>query len=83
MKEQSNYTDEERDLILCITRTRDCKAGDCKTCGWRMRFEYETIDGKWWLFGDGKPIRPLTDEEAVDVIWGIEKHSEPITTRGD
>lgn len=32
--------------------------------------EYETIDGKWWLFVDGKPIRMLTDQEAVKVIWG-------------
>ncbi len=32
--------------------------------------EYETIDGKWWLFATGKPVRPLSDKEAVDVIWG-------------
>ncbi|KKN60105.1 hypothetical protein LCGC14_0535740 [marine sediment metagenome] len=33
-------------------------------------YTYETIDGKWWLFINGEPIRLLTDEEAVNVIWG-------------
>ena len=31
---------------------------------------YETIDGKWHEFSEGKPPRPLTDAEAVKVIWG-------------
>lgn len=71
VKGQSNYTDEEGDLILCITRTKDCRVGDCKTCGYKQKFQYETIDGKWWLFGEnGKPIRPLRDDEAAEVIWG-------------
>lgn len=33
--------------------------------------EYETIDGKWWLFINGIASRPLTDDEAVSVIWDI------------
>ncbi len=33
--------------------------------------DYETIDGKWWLFIDGKAIRELTDAEAAWVIWGL------------
>ena len=33
--------------------------------------KYETVDGKWWLFEGDKPIRPLTDKEAIDVIWGM------------
>ncbi len=32
--------------------------------------EFETIDGKWWLFIDREAIRPLTDNEAASVIWG-------------
>lgn len=39
---------------------------------------YETIDGKWWLFIEGKAIRPLTDQEAADVIWGTEETAEDI-----
>jgi len=35
-----------------------------------MPGEFETIDGKWWLFENGKPIRPLTDDETRKVIWG-------------
>ncbi len=75
VEKQSDYSDAEKELIICITRTRDCKVGDCKvgdckTCGWKPKHEYETIDGKWWLFEDGKPIRPLTDDEARKVIWG-------------
>lgn len=34
---------------------------------------YETIDGKWWLFKNGKAVRPLTDNEAANVIWGNPK----------
>ena len=26
--------DEARDLILCITRSKDCHIGDCAKCGW-------------------------------------------------
>lgn len=40
--------------------------------------DYDTIDGRWWLFKNGKAIRPLTDEEEIGVVWSIEKHSEPI-----
>ncbi len=32
--------------------------------------EFNTIDGKWWLFDGEKKIRPLTDMEAAQVIWG-------------
>ena len=35
--------------------------------------QFETIDGKWWLFNDGKKVRPLTDNEAAQVIWGLGK----------
>ena len=41
--------------------------------------DYDTIDGKWWSFEDGKAVCPLTDEEAAEIIWGIEKHSEPVS----
>jgi len=34
---------------------------------------YETIDGKWWLFKSDKKVRPLTDQEAVQVIWAKEQ----------
>ena len=30
---------------------------------------YDTIGGKWWLFEDRDPVRPLTDIEAATVIW--------------
>lgn len=51
-------------------------------CRWWQQFWerwercFETMDGKWWLFEGGKSIRPLTDEEAVGVIWGQEERSE-------
>lgn len=43
---------------------------------WHVYYEpnnefYETIDGKWWLFRDGKKVRELTDKEAANVIWGV------------
>ena len=39
MKSNGIYTPEERDLILCPTRERGCKVGDCKTCGWNSSRE--------------------------------------------
>lgn len=33
----SEYTEDEAFLILCMTRERSCKVGDCKTCGWRNK----------------------------------------------
>ena len=33
-KETSMFTDEAKDLILCITRSKDCHIGDCAKCGW-------------------------------------------------
>ncbi len=33
--------------------------------------EYDTISGKWHEFKNGKPVRCLTDEEAVEVIWRL------------
>ena len=36
----------------------------------KERCEFSTVDGKWFLFVDGKAIRPLADEEAAWVIWG-------------
>ncbi|MCJ7829340.1 MAG: hypothetical protein MUP81_06340 [Dehalococcoidia bacterium] len=42
--------------------------------------KYETIDGKWWLFEDDKPVRLLSDTEAADVIWGeAERKSYELT----
>lgn len=35
-----------------------------------MKVEFETIDGRWWLFENGEKVKPLTDQEAVRVIWG-------------
>jgi len=29
-----SYTDMERHLIMCITRSVDCTVEDCKVCGW-------------------------------------------------
>ena len=38
-----------------------------------MAVSYDTVDGKWWMFVGGAPLRPLTDEEAADVVWGTEE----------
>ncbi len=32
---------------------------------------FETVDGKWWLLDGEERIRPLTDEEASQVVWGL------------
>jgi len=37
-----------------------------------INIEYETIDGKWWMFFEDKPYRELTDKESASVIWGRE-----------
>ncbi len=37
MTETSDYSEEERDLILCTTRRQTCKVGDCRTCGWNKK----------------------------------------------
>lgn len=34
MENQSAYSEAERELILCPTRTKSCNVGDCETCGW-------------------------------------------------
>ena len=36
----------------------------------RGSLSYETIDGRWYLFLAGRPLRPLSDQEAARVIWG-------------
>ena len=41
ISEPSEFTEEERELILCPTRRKDCKAEDCATCGWVNRINKE------------------------------------------
>ena len=31
---------------------------------------YEAIDGRWWLFRNGEPIKRLNDKESAYVNWG-------------
>jgi len=48
-----------------------------------MATEYDTIDGKWWLFEDGRKVRLLSDKESAMVIWGKEEVSCPFCGEGD
>lgn len=36
----------------------------------RACISYETIDGRWWMFFAGAPLRPMTDREVARIIWG-------------
>ena len=42
----SSYSPEETILIMCITRERACKVGDCINCGW-IRDETRDKWKKW------------------------------------
>jgi hypothetical protein len=39
-------------------------------------YDYETIDGKWWAYLNGKPCYPLTDEESAEIIWGESENGD-------
>jgi hypothetical protein len=56
------YTDEERDLILCPGRSRSCKVGDCKWCGWNSDRRKDITC-------------PFCDEKDFDLI-GLKHHLE-------
>jgi len=57
--------DEKPKLLVAPDEWLEDKAGILSES---MPVEYDTIDGKWWMFVEGAAVKPLTDDEAAEVI---------------
>ncbi len=67
----SRYTGDEKELIMCITRTHDCKAGDCKTCGWRKSKNIPAMSrlltDKLW-----EEVNKKSGSDVMDIVVDLE-----------